>query len=268
LKRSLVSANRSRRGPSDAISSGHRDPLQRDVRTWSPGGGFAVTEQEPRAPERRTPGPGDLGRRVAARRLELGLSPEELAGRTGIAPVYLEHLESGPASCTTNTVVRLASALNTTPSALLGGEVDRAPGPGPATAHATLDTLSDEDAWDRLATGGVGRVVFQASQRGPVALPVNFRVLDGAIVFRTAPETALDAAAGQDPVSFEVDQIDEAMSQGWSVLVTGRLEKVADAAELRRLMRSSSKPWAGGKRDVVLRLVASKVSGRRIRSPW
>ncbi len=214
------------------------------------------------------PGPGDLGRRVTQRRRQLRLSPEELADRAKIAVGYLETLESQPAQLTTETVLRLASALDTTPGALLGGDVDRAPGPRPSAARPSLDTLSGDEAQQLLATGGVGRVVFHAAERGPVALPVNYRLLDGHIVFRTAADTSLAGAAGQDPVSFEVDHIDEAMSEGWSVVVTGRLERIDDPAELRQLRKRSAEPWAGRERPVVLRVVVRDVSGRRISTGW
>jgi nitroimidazol reductase NimA-like FMN-containing flavoprotein (pyridoxamine 5'-phosphate oxidase superfamily) len=210
------------------------------------------------------PGPGDLGRRVAHRRRQLRLSPAELATRTGIAVGYLEDIESRAVQLTTETVLRLASALDTTPGALLGGDFDRAPGPGRSGGHPSLDTLSRDEAQGLLATGGVGRVVFSTGERGPVALPVNYRLLDGNIVFRTAADTSLAAADGQDTVSFEVDHIDEAMSQGWSVLATGRLERIDDPAELRQFLERSAEPWAGGKRPVVLRVVVRDISGRRI----
>ncbi len=213
-------------------------------------------------------GPGDLGRRVADHRRQLRLSPQELAARAGMAVGYLEDLESRPAHLTTEAMLRLASALDTTPGALLGGDVERAPGPGEPAARRSLEALSCEEAKRRLATGGVGRLVFHAAERGPVALPVNYRLVDGDIVFRTATDTSLAAAVGQDPVSFEVDQIDEALSQGWSVLVTGRLDRVEDPAELRRLSERSVRPWPGDDRNVMLRVVVSDISGRRIWARW
>jgi hypothetical protein len=61
-------------------------------------------------------------------------------------------------------------------------------------------------------------------------------------------------------VSFEVDHIDEALREGWSVLLTGRLQLVDDEpAE-----PDGPHPWAGGDRQVLLRLVPSGRSGRRI----
>jgi nitroimidazol reductase NimA-like FMN-containing flavoprotein (pyridoxamine 5'-phosphate oxidase superfamily) len=181
---------------------------------------------------------------------------------------YVEDLEARPSHLTTDAVLRLATALDTTPGALLGGEVDRAPGPGHPAARPTLEAMTDDEARRLLGSGGIGRVVFASTERGPVALPVNYRVLDGEIVFRTAAATSLAAAAGQDPVGFEVDHIDEATSQGWSVLVTGRLERVEDTGEVLRLLKRTAKPWASGDRSIVLRVATEAITGRRIRARW
>jgi transcriptional regulator with XRE-family HTH domain len=65
-------------------------------------------------------GPGDLGRRVAARRQELGLSRAQLANRAGMAASYIAYLEQHPANVGNGGLMRLAHALATTPDALLG----------------------------------------------------------------------------------------------------------------------------------------------------
>lgn len=85
-------------------------------------------------------------------------------------------------------------------------------------------------------------------------------------MFGTAAETSLNAAVGQDPVSFELDQIDEALSQGWNVLVSGRLERFEEPAARRRLSESGARPWPGVDRNVMLRVVVENISGRRIGS--
>ena len=163
---------------------------------------------------------GDLGHRVAERRREVGLTRDDVALRAGMNSGYLDYLEHSPdAALTAGALLRLAAALETTPEFLRGGHVDRPPGPGRAGPHPHLDVLSREECELHLAGGGVGRFVFLAPQ-GPVALPVNFRYLDGDVLFRTRPKGALAAAAGTT-VSVEVDRIDDAMSEGWSVLVTG-----------------------------------------------
>jgi transcriptional regulator with XRE-family HTH domain len=66
-------------------------------------------------------GPGDLGRRVAARRQELGLSRAQLANLAGMAASYIGYLEQHPANVGNGGLMRLVGALATTPDALLGG---------------------------------------------------------------------------------------------------------------------------------------------------
>jgi transcriptional regulator with XRE-family HTH domain len=67
-----------------------------------------------------TPGAGDLGRRVAARRRELGLSREQLAAETGMSLPYLAYLEAYPANPTMTCLIRLADALQMTTDELCG----------------------------------------------------------------------------------------------------------------------------------------------------
>ncbi len=160
-------------------------------------------------------------------------------------------------------LLRLASALETTAGSLRGGEADRPPGPGCAGPLPRLDVLSRNECAAHLAGGGVGRFVFLAAQ-GPVALPVNFRFVDGDVVFRSRATGSLAAAAGAT-VSFEVDQIDEALSEGWSVLITGRARIVDDPAELEQLTQLGIEPWPGGRREATIRVETTEISGRAIR---
>jgi transcriptional regulator with XRE-family HTH domain len=68
----------------------------------------------------RIPGPGDLGRRIAARRRQLGWSRAELATKAGLSADYLTYLETHPALVTMTCLLELADALDTTAEALLG----------------------------------------------------------------------------------------------------------------------------------------------------
>jgi transcriptional regulator with XRE-family HTH domain len=207
---------------------------------------------------------GDLARRIAHRREELGLSRDEVARRASMDSGYLDNLEHSPApSVTIETLIRLAFALETTVTELAGGNVDRPLGTGRAGPHPSLEVLSREQCEAYLALGGIGRVVFLA-ERGPVALPVNFRIVEGDIVFRTDATGPLASAAGAT-VSFEVDHIDEAMSEGWSVLVTGPARRVDDPAELEQLAQFGIEPWAGGSREAIVHVKTAEMSGRNIR---
>ena len=194
-------------------------------------------QQTDRPTEQRDPAPilpSDLARRVAHRRAELGLSVEDLAALSGVDPVYLRYFESNPtANVSAGTLQLMALALRTTPLALLGGDVDRPPGHGRAGRHPVLEELTKQQCEAHLAVGGVGRIVYSSS-RGPAALPVNFEFTQGEIVFSTN-ESKAAAIAEQAVVGFEVDRVDESVSEGWSVLVSGCARRIEDPAENQRL---------------------------------
>ncbi|MCX5336617.1 MULTISPECIES: pyridoxamine 5'-phosphate oxidase family protein [unclassified Streptomyces] len=207
---------------------------------------------------------GDLGRRLATRRAQLGLTRQEAATRAGMAPGYLKHLEEHPgAAPNRGTLLSLAAALLTTMAELTGGADDLPPGLEQASRSPELTELSTDECGSLLGTHGVGRIAVTTAS-GPVILPVNYSVVDGTIVFRTNSGATPSLASGQQ-VAFEVDRIDDAFSSGWSVLVRGPARTVTDADEARRLDEQAySAPWAGGRRDLWVRIESHTVTGRRI----
>ncbi|MFF3585250.1 helix-turn-helix domain-containing protein [Streptomyces mirabilis] len=207
---------------------------------------------------------GDIGRRIAQRREELGLTREETASRAGTAPGYVQYLEEqSTAMPGTAVLIRLADALGTSVAALRGGDVDRPPGVGRAALHPELVELSAEECRSRLSGHGVGRIAMDTPD-GPIVVPLNYTVIDDSVVFRTAPDAVPATAVGAH-VAFEVDHIDEALSQGWSVLIRGFARAVTDPDAVRRLTELAySGPWAGGERDVWVRLEPTDITGRRI----
>jgi nitroimidazol reductase NimA-like FMN-containing flavoprotein (pyridoxamine 5'-phosphate oxidase superfamily) len=204
---------------------------------------------------------GDLARRVSHRRTELGLSTEELARRAGIDAWFLAYFEqSSDTTLTGGALTRLALALETTPLALEGGEVDRPPGAGHAGAHPVLEHLTTEQCEDHLSAGGIGRIVLSSGQ-GPVAFPVNFIFVNGAVIFRTSDAMV---AGITGVVAFEVDHIDETMSEGWSVLVRGHARLIEESAERLAVARLDLEPWAGGARLNLVAIAPFELTGRVI----
>jgi nitroimidazol reductase NimA-like FMN-containing flavoprotein (pyridoxamine 5'-phosphate oxidase superfamily) len=133
----------------------------------------------------------------------------------------------------------------------------------PPAAQHVLRALSPAECFDLLGPGGIGRVGFTAAA-GIMVLPVNFAVAGKTIVFRTARDTLL-ALYANAPVSFQVDRLDEALHEGWSVLAHGRAHEVTDEHAVKRLEDSTHlEPWAGGARDVYIRITLTRISGRRI----
>ena len=206
---------------------------------------------------------GDMGRRVAARREQLGLSREDVAARSGSASGYLQYVEEHTASPGMGFLLRLADALETTVDELTGGTVDLPPGTGRAGRRPHLVELTPQECRSLLGTHGVGRVAVTTGGQ-PAILPVNYLVVDGDLAFRTSPDAQPAQAAGHE-VAFEVDHIDEASSEGWSVLAVGGARAVTDPASVRRLRaQAHTTPWAGGHRDLWILLTPSRLTGRRI----
>ncbi|MEU3459979.1 pyridoxamine 5'-phosphate oxidase family protein [Streptomyces sp. NPDC006733] len=207
---------------------------------------------------------GSMGRRVTLRREELGLTLDQVAEMAGMATPYLTYLEQQPTAVPSAVLLlSLADALQTTVYALRGGGTDLPPGLGKAARQAVLVEMAPAECWERLSTHGVGRIAVTAGS-GPAIVPVNYQMVDGALYFRTADGSAPALSIGTR-VPFEVDHLDEAMSQGWSVLLVGDAERVADPDTVQHLIaRAHSGPWAGGERAVWVRIAPDRITGRRI----
>ena len=130
--------------------------------------------------------------------------------------------------------------------------------------HSGIEVIDADECLQLLAEEEIGRlaVVIGAT---PMILPVNYALDGEAIVFRTMPGSRLDV--GQGHAAFEVDCFDRDRKAGWSVLVTGHLEHVSwyHAKEMERVQQLPVTPWAGGERNLWLRLRPSFITGRIVR---
>jgi len=185
-----------------------------------------------------------------------------------MAPGYLAYLETSESPNASHaTLARLAGALGIQVAALTGAGMDQPPGQGrPPARHAVLQDMTPDECRARLAPGGVGRFLY-SSDRGPVAVPVNFAMLGDDVIFRTEAGDEVADATAQDKVSFDVDHIDDALREGWSVLASGKARVLTDAAEIQQARALDIEPWAGGDRNAYIRLTPTEITGRRIRVP-
>lgn len=128
-----------------------------------------------------------------------------------------------------------------------------------------LRELSRDGCMARLAAhdARVGRLAFVADGF-PVVLPVNYAVHRGRIVFRTSLGSKLDHVSRGEQVAFQVDEVDPTWRAGWSVLIQGTAEEVADLSEIAALQRIRLQTWAAGRRDRYVRVEARNVTGREI----
>lgn len=136
--------------------------------------------------------------------------------------------------------------------------------------NTVTEVLDEAECLKLIETGDVGRLGY-SGRYGPVVLPVNYRLYEGTIVFRTTPASALDEdlrtgiADAFYKVAFEIDSIDTAAREGWSVLVQGTARPVEDRAERAELSRAGVDPWPGGDKELFIRIDPTRITGRRIR---
>ena len=134
-------------------------------------------------------------------------------------------------------------------------------------ADRKITELDEAESLQLIAHGGIGRIAYQG-RYGPVILPVNYQWYDGAIVLRTARHSALDEdlqtgiAGGEYKVAFEIDDIDMAGRQGWSVLIQGPAH--VSEAEHEAVIKAGVESWAAGDRELFVRIVPTHITGRRI----
>ena len=117
-----------------------------------------------------------------------------------------------------------------------------------------------------LATVPVGRLIFTVNAL-PAVRPMNFAVVDGLTVLRTAADSMTARHVDGAIVAFEADELDAATCSGWSVTVTGRAGLVTDLGSIERYRRVALVPWAPGVRDQFMTITTELAEGRRVRRP-
>jgi nitroimidazol reductase NimA-like FMN-containing flavoprotein (pyridoxamine 5'-phosphate oxidase superfamily) len=127
-----------------------------------------------------------------------------------------------------------------------------------------LEVMTTEQCDALLATERVGRVGVCTGRPG--VFPVLYSMLDGDVVFRTAPGEKLIAAVLQREVVFEIDAFDTEACTGWSVNVVGAAEEIEEVSELARAEALELPAWAGEVRNRYVRIRAVETTGRRIQS--
>ncbi|MBR7831513.1 pyridoxamine 5'-phosphate oxidase family protein [Actinospica sp. MGRD01-02] len=126
-----------------------------------------------------------------------------------------------------------------------------------------LSEISQAEALTLLATQEIGRLVY-TRRALPAVTPVNFVLRDGAIWIWTASASSMWQAVRGAVVAFEADAIDPVERTGWSVVVLGVAEWVREPAAVERALADGPEPWVMGRKEHLLRIPLTSVSGRRI----
>jgi nitroimidazol reductase NimA-like FMN-containing flavoprotein (pyridoxamine 5'-phosphate oxidase superfamily) len=133
-----------------------------------------------------------------------------------------------------------------------------------------LEKLDEAECLRLIAPGGIGRLIF-AGRWDLTVLPVNYKLHNGSILFRTAQDSPTDEdlrtgiAHAEYRVAFEVDDFDMQAREGWSVLVQGPAHHLDAAEERGEALAAGVEPWPGGQREHFISISPARVTGRRIR---
>ena len=142
-------------------------------------------------------------------------------------------------------------------------------GPAGGEPEPLVQVLTEDECLRLVMRHEVGRIAYDG-RFGPAILPVNYRLHEGSIVFRTGQDSALEQdlrtgiADAEYKVAFVVDELDARTREGWSVLIQGSAHHVTDAEERAMVARSGVTPWAGGAKEQFIRVRPTRITGRRI----
>jgi nitroimidazol reductase NimA-like FMN-containing flavoprotein (pyridoxamine 5'-phosphate oxidase superfamily) len=139
----------------------------------------------------------------------------------------------------------------------------------PEAKTATIEVLDEDECVRLISPGGVGRIAF-TGRYGPTVLPVNYKLYEGDIVFRTRHDstaiedlrTGIDDAAYK--VAFEMDELDSSVREGWSVLVQGGARHMDSEEDRAIAQKAGVESWAPGERDLFVRIAPTRITGRRL----
>lgn len=134
-----------------------------------------------------------------------------------------------------------------------------------------IEALAEAECLRLISPGGIGRLAYH-SRFGTAVLPVNYKLHEGAILFRTAADSAVDQdlrtgiGGAEYRVAFEVDDFDMATREGWSVLIQGAAHHIQPGAEHDAAERAGVEPWPGGQRDLFMSIIPARITGRRVQA--
>src|ERR1700756_2999285 len=98
-----------------------------------------------------------------------------------------------------------------------GGSASPSSGAG---TRSVVDRLDEAECMELLGTARIGRLIYN-SRYGPVALPSEYKIHEGSIVFRTyrtlftEEDLRTGIAHAEYHVAVEVDQTDPEAREGW-----------------------------------------------------
>ena len=137
--------------------------------------------------------------------------------------------------------------------------------PDGEAGRGVLEEIPEQECLALLKGHEIGRLVVVEDGR-PVVFPVNYTVDGRTVAVRTDPGAKL-AWATLGPVAVEVDDIDIATHEGWSVLVRGVGRDITDGVDAwsGEVRARPPEPWVEGEKEHWIAVASPVITGRRIR---
>lgn len=132
------------------------------------------------------------------------------------------------------------------------------------------ERLDEAECLRLISAGGVGRLAY-SGPNGVAVLPVNYKLHEGSIVFRTTQDspTCEDLRTGipgaEYKVSFEIDDLGKRAHEGWFVFIQGAAHHVDSEDELASIAAAGVGPRASSTREHFVRITPAHIIGRRLR---
>ena len=142
------------------------------------------------------------------------------------------------------------------------------PDPG-VSDRRVLEPLSEAECMRLLASGGLGRLVYN-SRYGPTAMPTVYRIEGESVVLGTWDPALFDEdlrtgiAHAEYQVAVEADQLDLEAREGWIVLVRGAAHHLDTEAERAPLIGAGLEPWIDGVAAHFIRVTPTSTWGNRV----
>jgi nitroimidazol reductase NimA-like FMN-containing flavoprotein (pyridoxamine 5'-phosphate oxidase superfamily) len=133
-----------------------------------------------------------------------------------------------------------------------------------------LERLSAAECMELISSATIGRLVY-ISRYGPVALPFEYKMHDGSIVFRTyraiftEEDLRTDIPDAEYGVVVEIDQTDTDRREGWIVIVQGPAHHLDSEAEHSKIAEIGLESWIDGEPEHFIRVTPTTVMGQRLR---
>ena len=144
------------------------------------------------------------------------------------------------------------------------------PGAG-VSSRRVVEQLDEAACLELLSTGRIGRLIYN-SRYGPVALPSEYKMHDGSIVFRTYRVTFTEEdlrtgiAHAEYHVVMEFDHVDPDAHEGWMMLVRNTAHHVDTEAERASISTVGLQSWVDAEPEHFIRVVPISMAGQRLRS--